>query len=58
MNESMYEGMNEEVNLIPSWVLELFYPHLVSLQKWKPIISTTTGTYLQIQDWGRRWVGR
>lgn len=36
--------MNEEVNLIPSWVLELPYPPSRPLQNWKPIISTTTGT--------------
>ena len=40
----MYEGMNEEVNLTPSCVLELPYPPSHPLQNWKPAIGTTTGT--------------
>lgn len=44
MNESMYEGMNEEVNLILSWVLKLPYPPSRPLQNCKPTIGTTTGT--------------
>ena len=44
ISESMHEGMNEEVNPIPSWVLELPSPPSHPQKTWEPAIGTTTGT--------------
>ena len=44
ISESMHEGRNEEVNPIPSWVLELPSPPSHPQKTWEPAIGTTTGT--------------